>query len=161
MKGYFGFPKTPALLDPYHQIVYPGYLLREELLHLCRDAVCVFYSPSRLASSPFAQKTDLATYNTAQTHKAWVLEFCPVGWGCRIHRLHLCTGVIHPCTGVISDPQRVSRGPVGWGCKIHRLHLCTGIVSHLQRVSWGPVGWGCRMHRLHPCTGIRLPQWVS
>ena len=21
---------------------------------------------------------------------------CPVGWGCRIHRLHLCRGVRHP-----------------------------------------------------------------
>ena len=28
---------------------------------------------------------------------------CPVGWGCRIHRLHLCTGVRHPHPTTVLD----------------------------------------------------------
>ena len=42
----------------------------------------------------------------------------PVGWGYRIHRLHLCGGV--------RTLQPVSC-PVSWGCRIHWLHLCKGI----------------------------------
>ena len=41
MKGCSVFPKTPALLEPHHQIVYS---------HIQRGAVSVFYSPSRLGN---------------------------------------------------------------------------------------------------------------
>ncbi len=50
MKGHSEFPKAPALLELHHQIVYchiqdtPG----GGVLPLCRCAVSVFYSPSRL-----------------------------------------------------------------------------------------------------------------
>ena len=49
MKGYSIFPKAPVLLKPHHQIVY-GHIrtLVEGVLPLCRDAVRVFYRPSRL-----------------------------------------------------------------------------------------------------------------
>ena len=42
MKGYSAFPKDPALLEHHHI----GHLLG--VLPLCRDAVSVFHSPSRL-----------------------------------------------------------------------------------------------------------------
>ena len=29
------------------------------------------------------------------------INHCPVGWGCRIHRLHLCRGVRPPLTSVL------------------------------------------------------------
>ena len=44
MKGYSAFPKDPALLEPHHQIVCGMVLL------LCREAVGVFYSSSRLGN---------------------------------------------------------------------------------------------------------------
>ena len=52
MKGYFTFPKAPALLEPHHQIVqchiqdtrWGG------VFPLCKEAVSVFYSPSRLGN---------------------------------------------------------------------------------------------------------------
>ena len=47
------------------------------------------------------------------------MSYGPVGWGCRIHWLHLCRRV--------SLPHWVSYGPVGWGCRIHRLLLCRGV----------------------------------
>ena len=50
MKGYSAFPKAPALLEPHHQIVYCH--IQDTRwgggLPLCREAVSVFYSPSRL-----------------------------------------------------------------------------------------------------------------
>ena len=52
MKGYSAFPKAPALLEPHHQIVY-CHIQDTRLggvLPLCREAVGVFYSPSRLGN---------------------------------------------------------------------------------------------------------------
>ena len=53
MKAYSAFPKAPALLEHHHQIVLchiqdTGW---ERVLPHCRDAVGVFYSPSRLGWS--------------------------------------------------------------------------------------------------------------
>ena len=58
MKRCSIFPKAPALLEPHHQIVschiqdtnWVGVLL------FCRDAVGVFYSPSRLGKSVFGSQ---------------------------------------------------------------------------------------------------------
>ena len=49
MKRYSAFPKAPALLEPYHQIVLCHIrTLVGGVLPLCRDAVGVFCNPSRL-----------------------------------------------------------------------------------------------------------------
>ena len=51
IKGYFAFPKAPALLKPHHQIV-QGHIPGHSLLvvtPVCRDAVGIFFSPSRLS----------------------------------------------------------------------------------------------------------------
>ena len=56
-KGYSAFPKAPALLEPYHQIVYCH--IQDTrwwgVLPLCRGAVSIFYSPhpSRLGNFKF------------------------------------------------------------------------------------------------------------
>ena len=49
MKGYSAFPKAPASLEPHHQIVRSRTLVGG-VLPLCRSAVDVFYSPSRLGN---------------------------------------------------------------------------------------------------------------
>ena len=46
MKGYSVFPKPPVLLKPHHQIVW----CRWGSLTVCKEAVGVFYSPSRLGN---------------------------------------------------------------------------------------------------------------
>ena len=53
MKGYPAFTKTPALQEPNYQIVLcPKTLIRGGgLLSLCREAVCVFYSPNLLGNT--------------------------------------------------------------------------------------------------------------
>ena len=92
----------------------------------------------------------------------------PLGWGCRIHWLHLCRRV--------RLPQRASCDPVGWGCRIHWLHLCRK-VRLPQRVSCDPVGCTysvltplkrccvfCshyKIHLLHLCRGVRLSHRMS
>ena len=48
MKGYFTFPKAPRL-EPCHIHI----ILEVGVLHLFRDAVGVFYSPSRLGLNWF------------------------------------------------------------------------------------------------------------
>ena len=55
-----------------------------------------------------------------------------VGWGCRIHRQHLCRGV---------RPSNEA-GPVGWGCRMHQLYLCRR-VRLLQWMSciWHKTVW--------------------
>ena len=54
IKGDSAFPKAPALLEPHHQIdsCYKQYVYGG-VLPLCRNAVVVFYSPSRLGSDFF------------------------------------------------------------------------------------------------------------
>ena len=48
-KEAFCIPKTPALVEPHHQIVYcHTRMLAGGVLLLCRDAVIVFCNPSRL-----------------------------------------------------------------------------------------------------------------
>ena len=69
----------------------------------------------------------------------------PVCCGCRIHRLHLCSGV--------RFSQCVSYGTVCCGCGIHRLHLCGGGVGLSWGVYYGPVYCGCRLHGSHLCRG--------
>ena len=53
-------------------------LLKVLIVCKSRDAFDVFYRPSRLCWKHFLR---LNRY------------YCPVGWGCRIHRVHLCRGV--------------------------------------------------------------------
>ena len=65
MKGYSAFTKAPALLEPYHQIVfvsYPGHslLLLEGVLPFSREAVNVFYSPNQMKS--FAWEFDFSFF---------------------------------------------------------------------------------------------------
>ena len=48
MKGYSAFPKAPAPSD--FLVSYPGHSLGGGVLPLCREAVGVFYSPSRLGN---------------------------------------------------------------------------------------------------------------
>ena len=88
----------------------------------------------------------------------WHLYFiCLVGWGCRIHRMFLCSGVrphqnnrcpMAQLAGAVEytecfsageqdhPHQWVPWGPVGWGCRNHWLHLGWGVRTRLQRVSW-------------------------
>ena len=51
------------------------------VLPLCREAVSVFYSPSRLGNFYIEDNLSIA---------------CPIGCCCRIHRLHLCRRVGPP-----------------------------------------------------------------
>ena len=70
-------------------VLYPGYSLGGwGVLLLCREAVGVFYSPSRLSNFPYQVPHTLYSWNYSSV--------CPVGWGCRIHRLLLCRGVRPP-----------------------------------------------------------------
>ena len=50
MKRYFASPEAPALLEPHHQIVscHIQDIRWRKILPLCRGAVGVFYSHSRL-----------------------------------------------------------------------------------------------------------------
>ena len=50
MKEYSVFPKAPTLVQPHHQIVlcHSQDTRWVEVLPLCREAVGVLYSPSRL-----------------------------------------------------------------------------------------------------------------
>ena len=49
MEEYSAFSKAPALLKPHHQIVYKD-TRWGGVVPLCRDAVGVFYRPSRLGN---------------------------------------------------------------------------------------------------------------
>ena len=89
----------------------------------------------------------------------------PVGWGCRIHWLHLCRGARAPHSTSVLIMTLNHLSQVGWGCRIHGLHLCRG-VTHLQWVSWydvipfQPSRQGL-LNTLHLCRGIRpLPTSV-
>ena len=69
MKGYSTFPKSPALLGPYHQILY--HLISRTLiggvLLLCREPVGVFYSPSQLGKEELevkAKPSYMCTFTT-------------------------------------------------------------------------------------------------
>ena len=57
VKGCSAFPNAPALLEPHHQI------LIGRVLPLCRGAVGVFYSPSRLGKE---------TQGTARKNIDWL-----------------------------------------------------------------------------------------
>ena len=55
---------------------------------------------------PFVNNTHTHTHRHTHTHThthiyIYICIYCPVGWGCRIHRLLLCRGVRHPPTGVL------------------------------------------------------------
>ena len=53
-KGYSALPKAPELLEPHHQIVLCHIQdIHGSVLPLCRGAVSVFYSPSRLGKIRF------------------------------------------------------------------------------------------------------------
>ena len=52
----------------------------------------------------------------SRVHPVSEQSFCPVGWGWRIHPLHLCSGV-----------RLFNECPAGWSCRIQRLHLCRGV----------------------------------
>ena len=59
IKRYSAFPKAPALREPRHQIVYCHILVTRWSVPFCREAVSVFYSPSRLGKINFKKKTDI------------------------------------------------------------------------------------------------------
>ena len=73
--------------------------------------------------------------------------FCPVGWGCRIHRLHLCRGVRPPneCPGY---GTKQSDGEVSVMLELWRMwstpslpllpsSLCPGVAAHDRALSMG------------------------
>ena len=69
----------------------------------------------------------------------WISKclICPVSWGCRIQRLHLCREVRAPphthnrCpandTNQSDNEAQGLNCPVSWGCRIHWLLLCRGV----------------------------------
>ena len=92
----------------------------------------------------------LGLWKLQSTHSLHI----PVGWGCRIHRLHLFRGVrptnecpsydiklldgdaigILELWGIWSASSLPS--PFGWGSRLHRLLLCRRVRPPHQRVSW-------------------------
>ena len=63
MKRYSAFPKAPALLEPHHQVVQCHIQdTRLGILPLCRGAVSVFYSPSRLGNSKIRWTASIYIY---------------------------------------------------------------------------------------------------
>ena len=54
-----------------------------------------------------------------------------VGWGYRLHWLHLCRGIGLPqmvqLAGDVDYTNCISACPVGWSCRIHWLLLCRGV----------------------------------
>ena len=97
------------------------------------------------------------------------ISACPVGWGCRIHRLHLCRGVTSHQKSVLNmtlnnrivrlQPWSFRKYDVPLHCHYSQVH------SDPERVALGRflslVSWGCRIHRLHLCRGVRYHQRVS
>ena len=84
MKGYSTFPKSPALLGPYHQILY--HLISRTLiggvLLLCREPVGVFYSPSQLGKEELevkAKPSYMCTFTTPPMNlsRVWFLYISP------------------------------------------------------------------------------------
>ena len=53
MKGCSAFPKSPKSLEPHHQIFSLYQDTHWGTLPLCRGAVSVFYSPSRLGNTTY------------------------------------------------------------------------------------------------------------
>ena len=75
--GYSAFPK--ALLEPHHSLVsYPGHSLEESYL---TEEIRLVYS-----TAPVASISCLSAYKLSRVIK---YQSSPVGWGCRIHELHL------------------------------------------------------------------------
>ena len=107
-KGYSTFPKTPALQDPHHQIVY---------CHI-QDTRwgSEFYPSAEMQSVLSAALADWAIIiwkglfaSLLHSISSYYYDFsslkmdCPVGWGCRIHRLLLCRKVRPPPTTSVLD----------------------------------------------------------
>ena len=136
-------------------------------LPLCREAVGVFYSPSRQGNLYFDIVHVVCAYNNTDTVTAWnesriertqprimCATFngnfcttahttvrprpCPVGWGCRIHWLYLCRGVRPSPTSVLNMTVN---------SLIARSQWCWGlgeygapIHCHFSQVHTGPRG---------------------
>ena len=80
---------------------YQENLLGGEVLPLCRDAVAGFCTPSWQSWQIFEQDNQsLIAFFGLHWLKRLLNKhpnlICPVGWGCRIHRLLLCRGVRRP-----------------------------------------------------------------
>ena len=117
-------------------------------------------------SAPVEQWQNHGQGNVCITH----LSFCPVSWGCRIHRLLLCSGVppTNECPGY-DTKQSDSEVPVMlelWGMQsTPSLPLLPGPLwqNHCQgnvcitHLSFCPASWGCRIHRLLLCSGVPPP----
>ena len=73
-KRHSAFPKSPLLLEPHHQIVYCHIqnTRRGWVLPLCKDAVGVFYSTSRLSNSISVWLVDYHKESTDQRY-AWAV----------------------------------------------------------------------------------------
>ena len=94
MKGYSKFSIIIRLFS-----VISGHSLGG-VLPLCRGAVGVFYSPSRLGnySNDFTRRMQrelviLTCGNVFLCSPSSLQSPSPVGWGCIIHRMHLCRWV--------------------------------------------------------------------
>ena len=92
--------------------------------------VCLFFS--YLAKSIYSFISSFSFFSF------FFFFFCPVGWGCRIHRLLLCRGV--------KPPQRVS-----WYMTINNL-----MVRLQQCWSFGECGVPLHCHRSQVHSG---PEW--
>ena len=97
--------------------------------------------------------------------------FCPVGWGCRIHRLLLCRGVRLPPTSVLdmtlnnlktkqTKPNYIIiciRDPLN---HVTVCNLCLLYRNTLHHTTC-PVGSDYWIHRVHLWRGLRHPLWAS
>ena len=98
-EGVLCIPQSPSITgkSPLDCLVsYAGHSLGAVLL-LCRGAVSVFYSPSRLGKLIKSVIENIIISISSR------LIPCPIGWDSRIHWLHLRRGVRHPpaVTGVL------------------------------------------------------------
>ena len=79
MKRYSAFPKAPALLEPHHQIVkcHIQDTCWRGVLPLCREAVGVSFSPSRLGNKTikFPISTALFTQLNVKTVLFQTIQF--------------------------------------------------------------------------------------
>ena len=98
MKAYSTFPKIPGLLEPHHQFVLCQYrtLVGGGPTHLKRSSFltnkatilrkCVLFSNSFSSPEIYIKPTISVNFIFCLVN---LLPFLPIGWGCRIHRLHL------------------------------------------------------------------------
>ena len=79
----------------------------------------IMYFMSFLYSFKFAQEIKYVVINSLWTVSSIIMHDHPVGWGCRIHRLHFCRGVPPPrneaaCWSWVATRKTLGRIPGGW-----------------------------------------------